>query len=66
MVSTYDTLVKNTDPKHPKPDSVHKHYDYFGNKKMLGVMLTTDPENRGEMCPPPNICAEDGALLFQP
>jgi hypothetical protein len=64
MVSTFDSV------DHPTPGSTrHRHFDYFGKNKNgidVGAILTTDPENRGEMCPPPNICAEEGALLFQP
>lgn len=64
MVSTFDSV------DHPIPGSTrHRHFDYFGKKENgthIGAILTSDPQNRGEMCPPPNICADEGALLFQP
>lgn len=46
-----------------------KHFDYFGkteNGTDLGAILTSDPQNRGEMCPPPQTCIAEGALLFEP
>ena len=58
LVSTYDTLINPG-----KKDSVHKHFDYYGSKRP-GVSLTTTPENRGEICPPPSNCYDEGATLL--
>jgi hypothetical protein len=42
-----------------------KHVDYFSEiANGKGTILTTTPENQGEMCPPPTPCATDGARLF--
>lgn len=60
----YNTLIMVS-----TKDSINKyHRDYYSNKTgskgfILGV--TTDPENRGEMCPPPANCTEIGATLIE-
>ena len=58
MVSTRDSVVT-------KDSSIH--VDYFGNKikNKAGAMATTTPENRGELCPPPQNCDSEGALLLE-
>jgi hypothetical protein len=46
-----------------------KHFDYYGKNENgidVGAIITSDPENRGEMCPPPSNCTPEGATLFQP
>ncbi|THU38341.1 hypothetical protein FAM09_16835 [Niastella caeni] len=63
MVSTFDTVVIRDSKRE------HKHWDYYGksaNGIDAGAILTTDPENRGELCPPPATCGEEGATLFKP
>lgn len=60
MVSTKrDSTKKNNKWK-------YFHADYFGGKKPgpRGAILTTTPENRGEICPPPSNCSDDGATLL--
>jgi hypothetical protein len=43
-----------------------KHVDYYSEiANGKGTILTANPENQGEMCPPPTPCATDGARLFQ-
>jgi hypothetical protein len=56
MVSTRDSIT-------PKGDTLH--YDYYNKSgKLRGGILTTTPENRGEICPPPSNCSDDGATLL--
>jgi hypothetical protein len=56
MVSTRDSIT-------PKGDTLH--YDYYNKSgKLKGAILTTTPENRGEICPPPRNCSDDGATLL--
>ncbi len=45
--------------------------DYYTNLKGTGektghIVLMTDPENRGEICPPPANCNDIGATLLSP
>jgi len=58
MVSTRDSIT-------PTGDTLHFDYYYNGGKRR-GAILTTTPENRGEICPPPSNCAADGATLLEP
>jgi len=61
MVSTFDTIVV----REGKKDTLH--WDYYYNKKngREGGILTTIPENQGELCPPPVNCTSQGATLLQ-
>ena len=59
MVSTKDSVIFINDPQ--KRDTLHVDYFYNHGK---GVILTTTPENQGELCPPPNPCTSVGAKLF--
>jgi len=52
LVSTRDSVISGK----------KVHADYF-NKR--GTILTTVPENQGELCPPPTNCYDQGALLLQ-
>lgn len=64
MVSTRDSLVNK--------DLIH--FDYYtdrtvgaevkGKVKNKGFIVTYTPENRGEICPPPANCNDDGATLI--
>ena len=50
-------------------DSSGKHKDYFGKNENgieTGTIQTADPQNRGEMCPPPQTCIAEGADLLEP
>ena len=45
------------------------HVDYYGtspkkDNKRLGFIVMADPENRGELCPPPANCKSIGATLL--
>jgi hypothetical protein len=56
MVSTRDSITPNGDTL---------HFDYYNKGgKLRGGILTTTPENRGEICPPPSNCSADGATLL--
>lgn len=64
----YNTLVMVS-----TRDSLHKyHHDYYTNigpaqhSKSTGFLLIVDPENRGEICPPPHDCNSIGATLIAP
>lgn len=46
------------------------HVDYYGtsiknNRKRTGFIIMADPENRGELCPPPANCNKIGATLIE-
>lgn len=49
-------------------DSLGFHRDYYNDKinskAANGMILSTTPENRGEMCPPPANCQDIGATLI--
>lgn len=61
MVSTFDTIAV----RDGKKDTLHWDY-YFDRKKgREGRILTTIPENQGELCPPPANCFSEGALLLE-
>lgn len=49
-------------------DSLGYHRDYYNDKinskAANGMILSTTPENRGEMCPPPANCQDIGATLI--
>lgn len=49
-------------------DSLGYHRDYYNDKinskAANGMILSTTPENRGEMCPPPANCSGIGATLI--
>lgn len=66
LVSTKDTVI--VDPNHPtRKITVHK--DYYSNNKSvtsIGYFLGrfTDPQNKGELCPPPSPCCTLGATLL--
>lgn len=66
--NTYATLLMvstKRDTVWPRPDSFYiRHLDYFHPVRKRSIIGAV-PENRGELCPPPNICADEGALLFQ-
>lgn len=65
MVSTKDSTVNNK----------KLHFDYYNyatvgsetkvKDKKKGFIVTYTPENRGEICPPPANCNEEGATLIQ-
>lgn len=58
MVSTRDSSVN---------DTTTFHIDYFSDRKVRGkrgIIVMTDPENRGEICPPPSNCYTTGAHLL--
>ena len=61
MVSTKDSAANNA----------VLHRDYFtdgpaaAQAKQRGFIVTFVPENRGELCPPPANCSDDGALLLK-
>lgn len=61
----YNTLVMVS-----TKDSIGKfHRDYYTNvKESKGFILTveSEPENRGELCPPPVDCRPIGATLIDP
>lgn len=58
MVSTRDSI-------NSKGDTLH--WDYYNRGgRLRGGILTAEPENRGEICPPPSNCSEDGATLLEP
>lgn len=59
LVSTYDVTVT----RGGKLDTLH--YDYYNKTKRIGATLTATPENRGELCPPPEKCKDEGATLLQ-
>lgn len=45
------------------------HVDYYGtsiknDRKRTGFIIMADPENRGELCPPPANCKSIGATLL--
>ena len=49
------------------PGAKGKHVDYYDSTHhRSGAIITTTPENQGELCPPPATCADDGATLFEP
>ena len=64
MVSTKDSTING------KP----VHADYYTNtvvdgearakNKKKGFIVTFEPENRGELCPPPAKCQDEGATLI--
>lgn len=64
MVSTKDSTING------KP----VHADYYtntvagteikGKTKKKGFIVTFEPENRGELCPPPANCKDEGATLI--
>jgi hypothetical protein len=58
MVSTRDSIK----------EKVTLHFDYYNDtvRNMRGGILTTTPENQGELCPPPANCNDDGATLLKP
>jgi len=58
MVSTKDSTAS---------DGTTLHVDYFSDRKVggkRGIVVLTDPENRGEICPPPSNCYTIGAHLL--
>lgn len=58
LVSTRDSIT-------PKGDTLR--WDYYNRgPRLRGGILTTEPENRGEICPPPSNCSADGATLLEP
>lgn len=69
MVSTKDTTVQIS----PK-ESLLIHKDYYkdlnpnlmssSNKSKKGFIVGFEPENRGELCPPPENCFVVGATLL--
>lgn len=69
----YATLVMISTRKVPvekgSKDSIHQDYYYNvkkadGKFKHVGAILTTVPENTGELCPPPATCSKTGATLL--
>ncbi|HEY8895696.1 MAG TPA: hypothetical protein VIM79_12800 [Niastella sp.] len=58
MVSTRDSITPNGDIL---------RWDYYNRGgRLRGGILAAEPENRGEICPPPSNCAADGATLLEP
>lgn len=51
MVSTY-------------PDGNGKHFDYYVDRTKQGAMFMANPQNQGELCPPPEKCDNIGAYLL--
>ncbi len=63
----YSTLVMVSTRDSVTPQGVTLRWDYYNRgPKLRGGILTADPENRGEICPPPNNCNADGATLLEP
>ncbi|QHS54961.1 hypothetical protein GWR56_05180 [Mucilaginibacter sp. 14171R-50] len=68
LVSTKDTVITDPDPKN-RGRKITIHKDYYSNNKSvsnIGYFLGkfTDPQNKGELCPPPSPCCTYGATLF--
>jgi hypothetical protein len=61
MVSTFDTIVV----RDGKKDTLHWDYYYNKNIGRQGGIITTTPENQGELCPPPINCTAEGATLLR-